>query len=368
MDLYVILGLASGAKTSDIKRAYRRLARRYHPDINPGDATAKAMYRQICDAYETLVDPDRRREYDSVGGRRSPAAPSASFEFSGFDFSAAAHGPQAATFTELFADLLHPTDSTDPSRLEVGADLHAVLTLSFVEAMTGTERQVVVTRQDLCGACNGTGHVRTTEGRCGSCHGSGSVRWARGHMVFTKTCATCRGTGRRRSERCAVCFGHGRSARSEAVAVHVPPGVQPGSGLRVPRHGHAGRNGGQNGDLFVTVHVEPHPFYPREGDDLHMRVRLGVHEAGLGARIDVPTLEGPVGLRVPPGTQAGQRFVLTDRGVPRATGGRGNLIVEVQIVLPPLVDDRARELVRELGKLYERSSPEPRAPSPELRT
>ncbi len=128
MDLYVILGLASGAKTSDIKRAYRRLARRYHPDINPGDATAKAMYRQICDAYETLVDPDRRREYDSVGGRRSPAAPSASFEFSGFDFSAAAHGPQAATFTELFADLLHPTDSTDPSRMEVGADLHAVLT------------------------------------------------------------------------------------------------------------------------------------------------------------------------------------------------------------------------------------------------
>ena len=180
--------------------------------------------------------------------------------------------PQAATFTELFADLLHPTDSTDPSRLEVGADLHAVLTLSFVEAMTGTERQVVVTRQDLCGACNGTGHVRTTEGRCGSCHGSGSVRWARGHMVFTKTCATCRGTGRRRSERCAVCFGHGRSARTEAVAVHVPPGVQPGSGLRVPRHGHAGRNGGQNGDLFVTVHVEPHPFYHREGDDLHMRV------------------------------------------------------------------------------------------------
>ncbi len=244
MDLYVILGLASGAKTSDIKRAYRRLARRYHPDINPGDATAKAMYRQICDAYETLVDPDRRREYDSAGVRRSPAAPSASFEFSGFDFSAAAHGPQAATFTELFADLLHPIDSTDPSRTEVGADLHAVLTVSFVEAMTGTERQVVVTRQDLCGACNGTGHVRTTEGRCGSCHGSGSVRWARGHMVFTKTCATCRGTGRRRSERCAVCFGHGRSARTEAVAVHVPPGVQPGSRLRVPRRGHAGRNGG----------------------------------------------------------------------------------------------------------------------------
>ena len=139
MDLYVVLGLASGAKTAEIKRAYRRLARRYHPDINPGDATAQAMYRQICEAYETLVDPDRRREYDKTGARRSAAAPAASFEFSGFDFSSAAHGPQAATFTELFAELLHPTDSTDPSRAETGADLHAVLTIPFAESMTGGE-------------------------------------------------------------------------------------------------------------------------------------------------------------------------------------------------------------------------------------
>jgi molecular chaperone DnaJ len=357
MDLYVILGLASGAKTSDIKRAFRRLARRYHPDINPGDAAAQATYRQICEAYETLVDPERRREYDTAGGGRSPATPAASFEFSGFDFSSAAHGAQAATFTELFAELLHPTDATDPSRAEGGADLHAVLTIPFVESMSGVERQVVVTRQDVCGACGGSGHVRTNEARCSACHGSGAVRWARGHMVFTKTCSICHGTGRRRSERCAVCFGHGRSARTEAVPVRVPPGVQPGTRLRVPGYGHAGRNGGAAGDLFVSIQVQPHPVYRREGDDLHMTLVIGVHEAGLGARIDVPTLDGPVGLRIPPGTQAGQRFTLTDRGVPRATGGRGDLIVEVRIVLPPVADERARELVRELGRLYDNPVP-----------
>ncbi len=352
MDLYVILGLASGAKTSDIKRAYRRLARRFHPDINPGDAAARSVYVQICEAYETLVDPERRREYDTAGGHHAAEASSATFEFSGFDFSAAARGAQAATFTELFADLLHPTDSTDPSRPEVGADLHAAVTVSLVEAVKGVERQVVVTRQEVCAGCGGTGHRQTNEARCAACHGTGNVRWARGHMVFTKSCGACRGTGRKRSERCAVCFGQGRSARTEAVAVHVPAGAQQGSRLRIAQRGHAGRNGGANGDLFVTVHVQPHPVYRREGDDLHMVIPIGVHEAALGGRIDVTTLDGTIGLRLPPGTQAGQRFRLTDRGVPRSSGGRGDLVVEVQVVMPAIEDERARDLVRELGKLY----------------
>jgi molecular chaperone DnaJ len=352
MDLYIILGLASGAKTADIQRAYRRLARRYHPDINPGDEAAKSMYRQICEAYETLVDPDRRREYDAAGARRSAPGSASTFEFSGFDFSATAHGSQASTFTELFADVLHPMDSGDPTRPEAGADLHAALTISFVESIKGVQRQVVVTRQELCAACGGAGHVRTAEARCVPCHGTGHVRWARGHMVFTKTCTACRGTGRRRSERCAVCFGHGRNARTEAIVVQVPSGARDGDQLRIGQRGHAGRNGGSNGDLFVTIHVQPHPVYRRDGDDLHMTVALGVHEAALGARIDVPTLDGPIGLRIPAGTHAGQRFTLTDRGMPRPTGGRGNLYVEVQIVLPSIVDERQKDLIREIGKLY----------------
>jgi molecular chaperone DnaJ len=350
MDLYALLGLAPGASSSDIKRAYRRLSRRYHPDINPGDRAAEALYRKISEAYETLVDPDRRRTYDEGGAR--PESAGATFEFTGFDFSAGAHGPAAATFTELFAEVLHPTGTADNGRQEPGADIHAALTVSFEDSMRGGERQVVVTRQDVCAACRGTGSIRTPEGRCAPCHGTGKVRWARGHMVFTKSCAACKGTGRQRSERCAVCAGQGRHVRTDAVPVLLPPGVAEAARLRIAERGHAGRHGGRNGDLYVTVHVQPHPIFKRQGDDLCQVLAIGVHEAVLGARVDVPSLEGPVRLRIPPGTQAGQRFRLRERGAPTAAGGRGDLLVEVRIVLPHVVDERGKELMREFGKLY----------------
>jgi molecular chaperone DnaJ len=350
MDLYALLGLAPGASSAEIKRAYRRLARRYHPDINPGDRAAETLYKRISDAYETLVDPERRRAYDAAEPQPANAAAS-SFEFSGFDFSAAAHGAQAATFTELFAEVLHPVMSPDAGRPEPGADLHAAVTIAFEDAMRGVERQVVITRQEVCAACSGVGHVRTPEGRCVPCHGTGKVRWARGHMVFTKSCAACHGTGRQRTQRCAVCAGHGRHVRSEAVSVKLPPGVEDGARLRVADRGHAGRGGARNGDLYVTVHVQPHPVFRREGDDLHVVVPVGVHEAVLGARVEVPSLEGAVRLRVPPGTQAGQRLRLAERGVP-SVSGRGDLIVELRVVLPHVVNEEGKALIRELAKLY----------------
>ncbi len=350
MDLYSLLGLAPGASSADIKRAYRRLARRYHPDINPGDRAAESLYRRISEAYETLVDPERRRAYDAAE-QPSPEVTATSFEFSGFDFSSVAHGAQAATFTELFAEVLHPVMSPDTGRPEPGADLHATITLTFEDAMRGVERHVMVTRQDVCTACEGAGHVRMPEGRCVPCHGTGKLRWARGHMVFTKSCAACHGTGRQRTQRCAVCAGHGRHVRSEAVVVKIPAGVDDGARLRVPDRGHAGRHGGRNGDLYVTVHVQSHPVFRREGDDLHVVVPVGVHEAVLGARIDVPSLEGTVRLRVPPGTQGGQRLRIAERGAPGVTG-RGDLIVELRVVLPQVVNEEGKALIRELGKLY----------------
>ena len=350
MDFYLLLGLTQQASTADIKRAYRRLARRYHPGINPGDRAAEAFFQRISEAYETLVDPARRQEYDA-GGSAAAERPAGSFEFTGFDFSAAAQGAQAATFTELFADILHPVAGPDRGKPETGADLHAVLTVSFVDALRGVRRQVIVTRQDVCAACRGSGSVRTPEGRCPHCHASGKVRWARGHMVFSKACAACHGTGRQRDQRCAVCGAHGRIVRSEAIPVDVPAGARDGARLRVPEKGHAGRLGGRTGDLYVTLHVEPHPLFRRDGDDLHLDVPVAVHEAVLGARIDVPTLDGPVKLRVPPGTQAGQRFRLTGKGAPAANGTRGDLIVEARIVLPPIVDERSKELMREFGRL-----------------
>ncbi len=352
MDLYSLLGLAPGASPADIKRAYRRLARRFHPGINPGDRAAASVYGRISEAYETLADPDRRRAYDSAGPAPSEGAP-VTFEFTGFDFSSDAHGPEAATFTELFAEAMHPARSADTRRPESGADIHGVVTVSFEESMRGVERQVVVTRQDVCDPCRGLGAVRTPEARCAPCHGTGKVRWARGHMVFTKSCAACDGSGRQRTQRCAACGGQGRHVRTDAVPVVLPAGVSEGARLRVADRGHAGRSGGRNGDLYVTVHVQPDPVFRRQGDDLCVVMPIGVHEAVLGARVDVPSLEGPVKLRVPPGTQAGQRFRLRDRGVPTANGGRGDLLIEVRIVLPGVVDERGKELMREFGKLYE---------------
>jgi molecular chaperone DnaJ len=360
VDLYLILGLQQGATTADIKRAYRRLARRYHPDINPGDRAAASLYQRISQAYETLVDPQRRREYDIAGAPEGEGSSEPTLHFTGFDFSMAPSGAQAGTFTELFADVLQPLTSTSSGRPAPGADLHATVTVSFVEAMRGVERQVLVTRQDVCSRCGGMGHVQTAEGRCAHCRGTGNVRWARGHMVFTKRCAVCGGTGRQQSDRCPVCFGTAQQVRSDAVAVRLSPGTDDGSRICIAGRGHAGRNGGPPGDLYVTVRVQPHPRFRRAGDDIHVVVPVGVHEAVLGGRIEVPSLDAPVHLRIPPGTRAGQQFRVSGRGAPRPAGGTGDLVVEIRVVLPTVVDERSKELIREFGKLYGdiRSTPE----------
>jgi molecular chaperone DnaJ len=352
MNFYVILGLSPQASTADIKRAYRRLSRRFHPGINPGDRAAEEMFHRVAEAYTTLVDPGRRQAYDAGGG--TPGSPSepASFVFAEFDFSAARRGPQASTFTELFAEVLHPVPGEVPARPEVGHDLHVSLTVSFADAVHGIERQVLVTRQAICGACRGGGQITSPEAKCRDCHGAGHVRWARGHMVFAKSCPTCGGQGRQTRERCAVCAGQGRVVRSEAVPVHVPPGSTDGSRLRVREMGHAGRNGGHPGDLYVTVHVQPHPWFRREGDDLVCDLPVAVHEAALGARIEVPSLEGPVKLRIPPATQAGQRLRVTGGGFVTASGDRGDLLFDVRLVLPEGLDDQSLDLFRELGRRH----------------
>lgn len=349
MDYYTILGLHPGASVSDIKRAFRRLARRHHPGINPGDRQAEALFQRIAEAYETLVDPERRRRYDSAEGPTG-VGERGTFEFTGFDFSAAAHGAQAATFSELFAEVLHPVPKHD-RRAEAGTDLHASVSLSFEDALRGVERQVVVTRQVPCAACRGAGEVATTEARCAQCQGAGKLRWARGHMVFTKACTACRGTGRERQRRCGVCAGQGRSVRSESVLVRLPAGVRDGIRLRVPERGHSGRLGGPNGDLYVDVAVRPHPVLRREGDDLHMVVPVSIPEVALGAKIEVPSVDGPVRVKIPAGTQAGQRFRVSGRGATGVSGERGDLFIEVQLALPPLGDERSKELMRELARL-----------------
>ena len=345
-----MLGLAAGATASDVKRAYRRLSRRYHPGINPGDRAAEALFRQITEAYETLVDAERRRQYDMAGVAVSPRGDQV-FEFTGFDFSIAAQGPQAATFSELFAEALHPLPPQERGIPHPGSDLHATVSVTFEQAMNGGEHQIVVTRQVTCAACRGAGHVRAADMKCSQCHGSGKVRWARGHMVFTKGCTACGTSGREQYRRCGVCGGHGRSVRSEAITVRLSPGVFDGTQLRVAGRGHAGSHGASSGDLYVIVQVRPHSLLRRDRDDLHMIVPVAVHEAALGARIEVPSFDGPVRLKIPPGTQGGHRLRVSGRGAPTMIGGRGDLFVEVRLALPRIVDERSKELMKEFGRL-----------------
>ena len=354
MDLYVILGVGADASAADIKRAYRRLSRRYHPGVNPGDRAAEETFARIAEAYQVLMDPTRRHEYDTRSV--APPAPAAGSgvgapQFTEFDFSVRAHGAQASTFSELFAEVLNPVPPAGGGRPEPGADLHAALTLPFEAQLTGDERQVVVTRQVACSACGGVGRKATTEGRCARCEGQGQTRWVRGHMVFAKSCSACGGTGRRRSDTCDACVGHGRAVRSEAVRVQIPPGVRDGARVRVPEHGNAGRHGGPPGDLYVTVQIAAHPLFRREGDDLLCVLPVAVQEAVLGARIEVPALDGTIRLTLPPGTQGGRRFRAKGRGFPTDSGGAGDLIAEVRIVLPSAMDERSRELIREFGRL-----------------
>ena len=354
MDLYIILGLERGATLGDIKRAYKRLARKFHPDINPGDRMAAAQFRQIAEAYETLSDPDRRQQYDTTGSAgRSDAGFTVGFE--GFDFSVSAHGADASTFGELFADVFRQRDETRrEAAAERGADLHHTLELGFEEAIRGGDHAVMVTRQARCRTCQGRGWMKVLETRCAPCHGTGVVKSARGHMVFSKPCRHCNGTGRQGQSRCPTCAGQQVETRAETMTLRTPAGLADGARIRVPDKGHAGRNGGEGGDLYVTVRVRPHPVFRREGDDLHVTVPIAVHEAALGAKIDVPALEGTARVRVPPGTQTGQRFRLRERGVPSPRDGRrGDLVVEVRLVLPKVLDERSKELLREFGRINE---------------
>ncbi len=354
MDLYLILGLEREATLGDIKRAYRRLARKYHPDINPGDRLAAAQFRKIAEAYETLSDPDRRRSYDTSGGAVAGAPPT-TFGFEGFDFSVSVSGAAAPTFGDLFADVLQGREQAIRSTgrtPERGADLHQTLTASFEETVRGGQRHITVTRQEHCRTCGGLGTLRAAESRCGHCHGTGVLKSARGHMVFSKPCRHCGGTGRLTQSRCPGCAGFQMETRTEPLVIQVPAGLPDGARIRVPGKGHAGPNAGEPGDLFITVRVEPHPLFRREGDDLHLVVPIAIHEAALGAKIDIPSLEGTARLRVPPGTQSGQRFRLRERGMLSSRDGRrGDLVVEVRLAMPKVLDERSKELLREFGRL-----------------
>ncbi len=359
MDFYVVLGVRREASDGDIRRAYRRLARLYHPDINPGDHEAAARFREIAIAFETLVDPAQRDRYDR--GEAPNQTPATAAGFTGFDFSPLVHAEPSTTFGDLFAEVFTPRADGRPAR---GVDVHVEVTVTLEEVASGTRRAVTVQRQAACVVCAGVGVARVTPVACPACEGTGATRVVRGHMVFATPCGRCGGAGHVATSACRACGGRGVEARTDTVDIEVPPGIHDGAMLRVTGLGHAGRTGGAPGDGHVTVTVAAHALYRRDGYDLHVEVPVALHEAALGARIALPGLDGgAVRLRVPPGTQSGQRFRLRDRGLPSSRGEeRGDLVAEVRVMLPVVLDERSKTLLREFGQLQRESVRDSRFP------
>ena len=356
-DYYELLGVSRSASATDIRKAYRRLARKYHPDVNPGDKTAEEKFKQMQEAYEVLSDPKKRKQYDQFGFASDrippgagPGAGGVGFDFSGFDFSNAGGG---SSFSDIFSDFFTRFGGGPAERApeaQRGSDLEYEIEIGFWDSIRGAQRKLAISRLVACSACSGTGAVGGPA-TCTACGGKGQVVQASGPMRFNLTCARCGGSGRVRTL-CRHCRGEGRLAHSETIEIRIPAGVTDGSRVRVPGKGSAGVHGGPAGDLYIITRVRPHEFFERRGDDLLTIVPITVDEAALGAKIEVPTIDGRALLKIPPGTQSGQRFRLREKGAPSLRAGRrGDQLVEVRIVLPKVLDERQKKFLEDFARL-----------------
>jgi molecular chaperone DnaJ len=372
-DYYETLGVDRKAAADDIRKAYRKLARKHHPDLNPGDKAAEERFKKVQEAYDVLSDPKKKQMYDQVGfysengmpGAGAGGARSPHMDFGGFDFSdlfsrgartgaggAAGTGAGAENFQDVFHEWFGRTRGETGPSAQPGSDLEYALGIDFWQAIKGTQVRLNITRQDVCPVCHGSGTQGSGSTVCSQCKGSGNVNQAAGAMRFNLTCPRCGGTGQLLN-RCPNCQGDGRVSVTETVEVRIPPGAQQGSRLRVAGKGNAGTMGAPPGDLYITLRVEPHPFFHRNGDDIEIAVPVRIDEAGLGAKIEVPTIDGRALLKVPQGTKNGQKFRLREKGVLNSrTGKRGDQIVQVEVQAPVVQDERTKEILREYAQLH----------------
>jgi molecular chaperone DnaJ len=347
MDLYERLGVRRAAGGAEIRRAWQRLSRALHPAVNPGDPVAAERYQAAARAFEILGDAQRRAAYDRGELSAEPVTPPAEGGFEGFDFEARVR-VEAVGFRELFE---HALPERDAPR---GEDVEQATRVSFEESMLGAARRMQLVRFEACADCGGAGELSFAPVPCPRCGGSGTVRGSRGHMIFSRRCSDCDGRGAKTRKPCPRCSGEGRTLTSEWLDVRIPAGVGNGTRVRLPGAGNAGPRGGPPGDFVLTVEVDDHPAFRREGSDLYCTVPVGMVCAAMGGHVEVATPEGRVTIEVPAGTQNGQRFRLRKRGVPRPDDGtRGDLWVEARVVIPAVTDDRARSLLKQLGAALE---------------
>ena len=365
-DYYEVLGVAQSASEKEITRAYRKLAKQHHPDANPGNKEAEEKFKSISAAYDVLGDADKRKEYDEV---RQMVASGAPFGAGGFG-GPGGFGPGGQGGYQTFqfdedsglGDLLgglfgrggrgrrggRGSRQAGPQR---GADLETELNLDFLDAVHGVTTSVGFTADAVCSVCHGSGaEPGTTPDVCPQCGGSGEILVDQGPFSFSQVCPTCAGRGTVIKDPCHQCGGRGVERRRRDVKVRIPGGVSDGQRIRVPSRGAAGANGGAPGDLYVVVHVGEHPIFGRTGKDLTVRVPITFTEAALGTQVKVPTLDAPVTVKVPPGTQSGKTVRVRGRGIKRGSGDPGALLVTFDVVVPTELDDDARTAVEELGQ------------------
>ena len=402
-DYYEILGVKKSASADDIRKAFRKLARKYHPDVNPGDKGAEEKFKTLSEANDVLSDPKKRKIYDQVGfysdnidaataeayaraggaasgaggfpggfqgGAPQDGGQGAHFDFSGFDFSdlvdSASRGRKSGggagggSFRDIFGGIFGGGRgaSSEEEGPEPGTDLEYQVNVPFWTAIRGGVLRLNISRSDVCATCHGQG-FQEAPGKCQECHGTGQITQTGGRMKFNVQCPRCHGTGKNLTT-CPTCHGEGTVTKTEPLEVRIKAGTRDGQRIRVPGKGNAGPHGGTAGDLYVIIRTEEHPIFHRDGDDIYLTVPVSATEAALGAKIEVPTIDGRALLKIPPGTQSGQKLRLREKGVPSATkeGARGDEIVEITITIPMPRDERTKELLRELAKL---NSEDPRA-------
>ncbi len=357
-DYYEVLGVSRSATAEDLKKSYRKLAVQFHPDKNPGDKSAEEKFKQIAEAYEVLGDPEKRKMYDQYGHAASqPGAGGPG----GFDFSQGFGG-----FGDIFGDIFSevfgaggPRGAGRGSRVTRGSDLRFNMKIKFEEAAFGIEKVINIPKEVACKTCHGTGARPGTQPElCTHCNGAGEIRFQQGFFTLSKTCPECGGTGSRIKQKCGDCNGAGRTAENVKISVKVPAGIASGQKLKLRGEGEPGMQGGPSGDLYVYIEVDDHPFFERDGDDVHCEVPISFTQAALGAEIDVPTLEGIVKLKIPAGTQGNKRFRLKAKGIANISGrGRGDQYVTVQVEVPTKLTDRQRQLLKEFESISGKSYP-----------
>ena len=376
-DYYKVLGVSKSATQAEIKKAYKRLAKQYHPDRNQGDKAAENRFKEISEAYQSLSDPEKRKRYDMFGGAGFQGDPgfrgrAQNAGANGYSTWSSASGNTGFDLKDLFGQIFGnggrvraqandfsgggpfeagtgPYDFGFDVGPEPGRDVEADVTIRFEEAINGGTHRISLQRNGSCSACGGKGKNRTGQSSaCTSCAGKGRKQVANAGTDFTIVCNACSGQGQIYTEPCTGCGGTGRSAGAENLSVKIPPGVDNGGRLRIPGKGEAGPDG-RTGDLFLRIHVTPHKYFRREGRNLHVDLPVTISEAALGAKVEVPTLDGKATLTIPTGTQSGAKLRMKGKGVPDPKSGiRGDMYAHAQIVVPKEPDAKARKIFEEL--------------------